>query len=234
MAKLIEKWDGARELDLASLSSQGVRRQLRKLEFRLNKGKTLNEPDEPIEAIQLNSSVGEELVCNEVRKFLKELLRLKQFNMSHIRRLQNKIYINEHVKKGEYVKKPYGLEIKEMFNEEFLQHGKEVLASGTHGLIIEGIRSNHVMSCKFCQQYNVNKSSSRSIKRIHPKCYGMRMEKLVTHGWKPVIDEEAVVERYDCICWILPRPTIILGVGMENIPRDNIILDLSILYGVPI
>ena len=35
-------------------------------------------------------------------------------------------------------------------------------------------------------------------------------------------------------CWILPRPTIILDVGTENIPRDNIILDLSILYRVPI
>ena len=118
-----------------------------------------------------------------MRFFLRELVRVKSFTLSSLRRAVQ-VFVQSTVSNSPPVGliKPSGLEITEMFDPQIFQSGGSLLDSSSYPLKVSQLALTHTLYCDVC----------RPTGSVHQSCYFHGMLRCVTHGWCPPIDSSAI------------------------------------------
>ncbi len=82
--------------------------------------------------------------------------------------------------------KPSGLEVREMYRPDMYHYGAAALPEGDSPLKVEIAVQEHIQWCEEC---------SRAEKLVET-CYFHHMSKCLSHGWKPTVDEAAIMPLY--------------------------------------
>jgi hypothetical protein len=117
---------------------------------------------------------------------IKLMVKMKTFGISALRRKMNSLWDEQRAEGGGHLVEPRrdSLDIKQMYDPEFLVAGEKELPPGAHPFKLDAMDQMHVGSCPECGETHA----------VRDDCYYKVLRRTITHGYRPQYTADIVKE----------------------------------------